>query len=87
MLETLFLHHVPLAKKDGSKHMIFHENIKSACNLHSKMGCDICAGRGVVRLVGFVRLEDKSPFVHCQSLLENQVFSTSESSPATLRIL
>lgn len=59
-----FFHHVPLAKQDGSKTMRFHETIKSVCSLHSKMGCDICAGGGVVSLVGFVRLKDSSPFVH-----------------------
>lgn len=87
VLKILFLHHEPLAKQDGSKHRVFNENTESACSVHSKMGCDVYAGRGVVSLIGLVRLKDKSPFVHWKSLLETQGFGTSESCPATLSIL
>lgn len=58
-------------------HIVFYRNIKYAYGLHSKMGCDTCVcyvGRGVVSLVGFIRLKDKSPIFSLTKPFRNLAF-------------
>lgn len=79
-------------KKDRSKRTVFYRNIKYAYNLHPRIGCDTCVcyvGRGVITLVGFIRLMDKCPVYSLAKPFRNLAFpwlSTSESCPTTFGI-